>query len=102
MNFTSNLSTSIGQIPLEYCAGSSDEEYADGEDQTSNSSGDRWDPNILAEMDYTNVFVENGDEQENLPGLPPKSNPNFKKKKLKNCYLCHAEFKMLKPRKYCN
>jgi len=75
----------------------------DDEEQTSNSSGDRWDPNILAEMDYTNVFVENGDEQENLPGLPPKSNPKFEKKKLKNCYLCHVEFiKFLKQRKYCN
>ena len=82
------------------CAGSSDE-YEDGED--SNSSGNRWDENILAEMDYTNVFVENGDDNENLPGLPPKSNPKFEKKKLKNCYLCAVEFKtVLKPRKYCN
>lgn len=32
------------------------------EEAVSEGSGDRWDPNLLEEMDGKNVFVEEGDE----------------------------------------
>lgn len=73
---------------------------SESEEEESDSSGDRWDPAILSDMDCVNVFVDQGDVEDNLPEFFDVNMVN--KYKHKNCYLCQTEFgKISKKRILC-
>ena len=78
---------------------------ADLNDKSSSeeSSGgeDRWDPDILDTMDGICVFMDNGDEEEDLPELYDVS--IVRKEKRENCHLCDVAFNfLLKKHHFCN
>ena len=60
--------------------------------QDSNSSGNRWDPNVLNDFECKNVFVD--DAEEHLPKL--FDHDQIVKQKKDECQMCQEQFNMLK------
>jgi hypothetical protein len=69
------------------------------EEAVSEGSEDRWDPNLLEDMDYKNVFVEEGEPEDTLPDFFDVNVITSKKQDW--CYLCQAVFKLSKKRYFC-
>ena len=61
--------------------------------QGSESSNDRWDPNILDDTECKNVWTETADAEEHLPEF---FDPNVVQKRVRDsCALCGNVFKTL-------
>lgn len=69
-----------------------------GSGSSSDSSGNRWNPDVLDDMECKNVFVD--DAEEHLPEL--FDHERIPKVKTEECQLCQETFNLLKrQRHYC-
>ena len=67
------------------------------------SGSNRWDNADLDDLDYKNVFVDDGDAEERLPEFFDTNLVYKNREKREDCQLCGCEFsKLTKKRFYCS
>jgi biotin synthase-like enzyme len=73
------------------------------ESASGSSDSNRWDTADLDDLDYKNVFVDDGDAEERLPEFFDTSLVHKNRQRKDECQLCGLAFnKVTKKRYHCN